>query len=64
MAEKSIFISSCSRRQLARRRSAGKVVRSRRGISPLTAEVAGIPLLLLALIALAALAAGILIAGR
>ncbi len=71
MAEKSIFISSCSRRQLARRRPAGIASRGRRagGIAgahiprALAADVLGIPLLLLALIALAALAAGLLVAG-
>jgi hypothetical protein len=65
MTERSIFISSCSRRQLARRRPAGIVTRGRRiGVgAALAGEVVGIPLVLLALIALAALAAGMLVAG-
>ena len=68
MEAKSIFISSCSRRELARRRPGGMSGRGRRnGIvagmaTPVT--VLGLPLMLLALVLIAALLTGLAVGGR
>jgi hypothetical protein len=67
MADRSIFISSCSRRQLARRRPAGLVTRGRRTgrmtWRQLRPRVPGSPLALAALGLSAALAGALVGAG-
>lgn len=68
MEDKSIFISSCSRRELARRRPSGMSGRGRRNgfVAGMTmpATALGLPLLLLALVLVAALVTALAVGGR
>jgi hypothetical protein len=68
MEDNSIFISSCSRRQLARRRSGGTSGRGRRNgfVAGMTMPVTvlGLPLVLLALVLVAALVTALAVGGR
>ena len=68
MEDKSIFISSCSRRELARRRPGGVSGRGRRnGIvagMAMPVTVLGLPLVLLGLVVVAALITALAVGGH